>query len=125
MARTILCIDDDHETLKLRKYVLEASAYEVITASSGREAFQILSDGQSVDIVVLDYIMPEMKGDEVAKELRSQYPHVPIVVMSAFPDIPRALLDMVDGYVPKGQDPEVLIEVIGEALAKSNRPPNM
>jgi CheY-like chemotaxis protein len=122
MGRTILCIDDDHETLKLRKYVLEASAYAVITASSGREAFQILSDGQSVDIVVLDYFMPEMKGDEVAKELRSQYPHVPIVVMSAFPDIPRALLNMVDGYVPKGQDPEVLIEVIGKALAKSNPP---
>jgi len=44
----ILCVDDDSETLKLRKGLLESAGYSIFTAESGEEALGILAEGQSV-----------------------------------------------------------------------------
>jgi two-component system cell cycle sensor histidine kinase/response regulator CckA len=113
---TILCIDDEPEILRLREQQLEMYGFLVLTASSGTEGLQLLSDGQVVDLVLLDYVMPGMSGEELAKELKRLYPRVPIVLMSGFQDLPETLLRRVDGYVRKGQDPEVVIKTITRAL---------
>jgi CheY-like chemotaxis protein len=113
---TILCIDDEPEILRLREQQLEMCGFLVLTASSGTEGLQLLSDGQVVDLVLLDYVMPGMSGEELAKELKRLYPRVPIVLMSGFQDLPETLLRRVDGYVRKGQDPEVVIKTITRAL---------
>ena len=114
---TILCVDDDRETLSLRKQLLETHGYSVITAQSGAEGLQTFSEGQTVDLVLLDYAMPGLSGEQVAKEMKLRHPAVPIVIMSAFPELPDALLRMVDGCVSKGQDPEVVIRAVSTALA--------
>ncbi len=114
---TILCVDDDRETLSLRKQLLEAHGYSVITAQSGAEGLRTFSEGQTVDLVLLDYAMPGLTGEQVAKEMKLVHPAVPIVVMSAFPDLPDGLLRMVDGCVTKSQDPEIVIGVVSRALA--------
>jgi CheY-like chemotaxis protein len=114
---TILCIDDEAQILLLRKQLLETYGFRVLTAPSGREGLRLLSEGHPVDLVLLDYIMPEMTGDRVAGELKRLYPRLPIVVMSGFPDVPEALLTIADGYVRKGQDPESVIGAITSALA--------
>jgi CheY-like chemotaxis protein len=113
---TILCIDDELEILAGRKRLLEMHGYRVITASSGVEALRMLSEGQTVDLVLLDYIMPEMAGDRVAEELKRLYPSLPIVAVSGFPELPEHLLKSVDGFVRKGQDPEVVLVAISNAL---------
>lgn len=113
----ILCIDDESETLKLRKQLLEMSGYSVLTASTGKDGLQLLSDGEPVDIVLLDYAMPEMSGDQVAKELKRRHPQIRIVIMSGFPDLPQELLEMVEGFVRKGEDPETVIGTINRALS--------
>jgi CheY-like chemotaxis protein len=113
---TILCIDDEPEILRLREQQLEMYGFLVLTASSGTEGLQLLSDGQVVDLVLLDYVMPEMSGGQLAQELKRLYPRVPIVIMSGFQELPDTLLRMVDGYVRKGQDPEVVIRTITQAL---------
>ena len=113
---TILCIDDEPEILTGRKRLLEMHGYRVITASSGAEALRMLSEGQTVDLVLLDYIMPEMAGDRVAEELKRLYPSLPIVAVSGFPELPEHLLKSVDGFVRKGQDPEVVLVAISNAL---------
>jgi CheY-like chemotaxis protein len=116
-ASTILCIDDEPQILSLRKAFLEAFGFRVLTAESGREGLRLLCEGHPVDLVLLDYVMPEMTGDRIAAELKRLYPHLPIVVMSGFPDVPEALLTITDGYVRKGQDPESVIGAITSALA--------
>ena len=118
---TILCIDDDRETLEFRKQLLEMHGYTVITASSGAEGLRIFSEGHPADLVLLDYIMPGVTGAEVAEQLKQLSPSIPIVLMSAFPELPESLLRMVDGYVRKGQDPEVMIGAISNALTSGNR----
>jgi CheY-like chemotaxis protein len=114
---TILCIDDDSETLSLRRQVLETNGFSVMTALSGADGLRLLSGSRTIDLVLLDYVMPEMAGDRVAEQLKRLFPSVPIVLVSGFPDLPETLLRNVDGYVRKGQDPDVLIGAITRALA--------
>jgi CheY-like chemotaxis protein len=112
----ILCIDDDAETLNLRRMFLQSSGYSVITASSGIDGLRAVSEGTGIDLVLLDYAMPEMNGDEVAERLKGQFPALPVVIVSAIAELPQGLLTMVDGYVQKGQDPDVLLGTISRIL---------
>jgi CheY-like chemotaxis protein len=115
---TILCIDDEPETLVLRKSLLEMHGFVVLTALSGADGLRLLTDGHRVDLVVLDYVLPGMTGEWIASEMKRLYPNLPIVVMSGFPDLPEKLLKMADGYVRKGEDPEVILGAIRRALTK-------
>jgi CheY-like chemotaxis protein len=113
---TILCIDDDSDTLKVRKVVLEAYGFIVLTALSGADGMRLLSEGEPVDLVLLDYAMPGANGDLVAEQLKRLYPGLSIVIVSGFPDVPERLLKLVDGHVRKGQDAEALLEIISTVL---------
>ncbi len=115
---TILCIDDDRPTLELRRRVLEGSGYTVLTAPSGRDGLDIVSHGTKIDLVLLDYIMPGMNGDVVAESLKSEFPSLPVIAMSAV-RLPDRMLQTVDAYVQKGQDVEVLLSTITKTLGTS------
>jgi CheY-like chemotaxis protein len=110
-------VDDDIATLELRKILLGDAGYSVLTASSGTEALGMLGDGLKVDLVLLDYVMPGMKGDELALKLRKQRPGLPLIAVSAVGQLPNTLLNAVDSYVQKGQDPQVLLSVISTVVA--------
>ena len=115
-AATILCIDDDSDTLALRRHFLQSCGYSVLTAASGTDGLRALSDGAAVDLVLLDYMMPAMNGEEVAAKLKEQNPAIPVVVMSAVAQLPQGFLTTVDGYVQKGQDPDVLLTTVSKVL---------
>lgn len=112
---TILCIDDDRPTLELRRRVLEGSGYEVLTAPSGQDGLNIVSGGTKIDLVILDYLMPGMNGDEVAENIKSDHPALPVIAMSAV-RIPPHMMKTVDAYVQKGQEVEVLLTTITKTL---------
>jgi len=114
----LLCVDDDPDTLKLRRLLLESSGYSVTTSSSGQDALRILSDGINVDLVLLDYLMPGMNGDELAATLRQQYPKLPLIAVSAVGQLPQSLLNAVNAHFQKGQDPELLLSTISSVLAR-------
>ncbi len=120
----VLCVDDDPDTLKLRKFLLEAAGYAVRTAGSGAEALALMSAQDSIDLVLLDYRMPGMNGDELAHKLRQQYPSLPLIAVSAVGQLPAAFLDTVDSHVQKGHDPEILLSAIAEVLAQSRHSPS-
>jgi len=104
----VLCIDDDKKALHLRKLVLEAAGYDVIMASSGRTGLRLL-ERHPVRLVILDYRMPEMDGEAVAREIRRTHPHVPTLMLSGQIDVPRRAASAVDAFVAKGQPPAVLL----------------
>ncbi len=118
---TILCIDDDRETLEVRKNVLRSSGYDVLTASGGIDALEILSSGKHVDLVILDYLMPGMNGDRVAETVKTNFPQLPIIAVSAV-QLPPRMLDTVNIYVQKGQDVEVLLSAIAKVLDTDSGP---
>ena len=75
--------------LECEKSFLESFGYTVLTASSGRKGLDLASV-HPVDVVIVDYVMPEMNGQEVAIEMKRLRPHAPIIMMlSGTADVPR------------------------------------
>lgn len=118
-SRRILCVDDEIPTLRARKALLEAAGYAVVTASSGAEVLDILTEGIKVDLVLLDFVMGEMNGDELARKLRERYPYLRLIAVSAVEQLPLSFLNTVDGHVRKGQSPETLLATVSRVLTGS------
>ena len=78
----ILGVDDDKNTRRLYKAVLESENYTVYTAENGEEALGLM-DREHIDLVVLDVMMPKMDGYEFTKVLRESQNTLPILMVSA------------------------------------------
>jgi len=113
--KTVLCVDDEKIGLRVRKIMLESRGYQVLTATNGPDGLSML-DANQVDLVVLDYYMPDLNGAEVASEIRRRKPGVPIVFLSAYFSLPPEALELADAFITKGDPPDVLIERIQHLL---------
>lgn len=74
----ILVVDDDNDVRAMIRRALTELGYPVVEASNGEDALAMFRDSRT-DLVILDYMMPGMKGDEVARELLTLDPHLPII----------------------------------------------
>lgn len=115
----ILCIDDEELGLRVRTIVLERAGYQVAAALDGLRGLNIFVN-QSVDLVVLDYFMPEMHGGQVAVEMRRLRPEIPIILLSAYLNLPPEITRTVDCTILKGDGPEVLLGKVRELLSERN-----
>jgi len=100
--KTVLCIDDNEDMLECEKEFLESFGFTVLTAPSGGKALELASVN-TVDVIVVDYFMPEMNGQEVAIEMRRLRPKAPIIMLSGAADIPEQALKFVDAFIAKDQ----------------------
>jgi two-component system cell cycle sensor histidine kinase/response regulator CckA len=107
----ILCIDDSEEVLECEKSFLESFGYTVLTAPSGGKGLEMASI-YSVDVVIVDYIMPEMNGREVAIEMRRLRPQAPIIMLSGAVDVPEETLKLVDAFIAKDRLASQLLPAI-------------
>ncbi len=106
---TILCIDDEALGLEIRRAVLEHAGYKVLTAVDGPTGLSLFR-GNAIDGVVLDYYMPEMDGGVVARVMRDERPQVPIMLLSAYINLPMDVVTLVDVTLLKGEGPRELLE---------------
>jgi CheY-like chemotaxis protein len=118
----LLCIDDDEDVLECEKSFLESFGYTVLTASSGGKALELASTC-SVDVVIVDYLMPEMNGQEVAVEMRRLKPQAPIIMLSAAVDIPEQALRLVDAFIAKDGLASQLLPMIAQLYTCGPMPP--
>jgi len=81
----ILIVDDDKEFLALLGKNIESWGYKVILASGGKEALEMIKN-KAADIIILDYLMPEMDGVETLKEIRRIDKLVPAIMFTSHPD---------------------------------------
>jgi DNA-binding NtrC family response regulator len=86
MPRKILLVDDEEDFLKLMSKVMELWGYRVVTAANAQEALEV-SKRERPDILVLDYLMPELNGIELLKELRKIGLRSPAIIFTANPTI--------------------------------------
>src|SRR5437667_81151 len=123
--KTLLCIDDQADGLVIRQKFLEQLRYSVLIAESGRAGLRLLSE-QSIDLVVLDYRMPELDGSQVAAEIRRLYGRLPIVMLSGYPeDIPAQTLEILDAFVVKGEPANLvsaILRLAGEGMPQPYTP---
>lgn len=88
MTATILVVDDLEQNIKLLSAKLVSEYYTVLAASSGEEALEVLNN-KSVDIVLLDAMMPEMDGFDACRHIKknAKTTHIPVVMVTALTDI--------------------------------------
>jgi CheY-like chemotaxis protein len=113
--KLLLCVDDRAASLEIRKLILEREGYEVLTASDGSSGLELFAS-HAVDLVVLDYNMPEPNGAVVAQKMRSLKPEVPVIMLSAYFEPPAEAEQFIDAYIAKGQNPRVLLKQIGQLI---------
>jgi two-component system, cell cycle sensor histidine kinase and response regulator CckA len=87
---TILVVDDELACLELTQAMLHRYGYSVITAQSGLQALHLLRDSPDthVDLAIIDIVMHDMTGLEVAKEIRVAWPALPILFVSSYSQDP-------------------------------------
>jgi|SRR5271169_4416744 len=80
--KKILVVDDEPLVCEAVKMLLEFDGHEVVTADNGREALALFEQNR-FDLVITDYKMPGMKGDELALALKARRPGQPVVMLTA------------------------------------------
>ena len=98
--KMLLCIDDNEDVLECEKEFLESFGYTVLTAPSGVKGLELASI-HSIDVVIVDYFMPEMNGQDVAIEMRRLRPQAPIILLSGATEVPQQALKWVDAFIAK------------------------
>jgi CheY-like chemotaxis protein len=110
----ILCVDDEQNPLTLRKFVLQKAGYEVVTASSGKEALE-LAASRHVDLVLSDHLMPGMQGTELAQQLKAQHPNLPVILISGVNELPPGSA-VANAFVSKIEGPDALCKEVATIL---------
>ncbi len=113
--KLLLCVDDRAATLEVRKMLLEREGYDVLTAADGPSRLELFAS-REVDLVLLDYNMPEENGAVVARKMRALKPEVPVIMLSAYFEPPAEAAGFINAYVAKGQNPRVLLDQISKLI---------
>lgn len=128
----ILVVEDDDLLREALSDTLQLAGYQVVLAEHGRQALEILEGAPapaSVNLVVTDVQMAVMDGHALLRNVKNNWPRLPVVLMTAYGSIEKAVSAMRDGaadYLVKPFEAEVLIEMVarlaGDAVAQSNTP---
>ena len=95
--------------------LLEQRGYEVLVATSGEEALQLVAS-HLTDLVLVDYHMPNMNGDVLARHIKDTQPDIPVAMLSAEEDLAESALESVDVFISKSESPVSLLEIVEHLL---------
>ena len=123
----VLAVDDDATSLFVLVDLLEGLGYEVLEASGGKEALDIIErEAGNLDVIVLDKMMPEMNGIEVVQALNDdpKARHIPVVMVTGSTK-PEEVKEGIDAgvfyYLAKPFKDEVMTSVLNSAMCESSR----
>lgn len=119
---TILIADDEAEIADLIELHLEKEGYRCIKAADGQEAISAVQT-HSIDLAILDIMMPKVNGYEATRQIRDQY-HLPIIFLSAkATDLDKitGLVSGADDYVTKPFNPMELVARVNAQLRRSRQ----
>ncbi len=119
----ILIVDDESNVRKVLGTLLEQGGYQTTPAMDARQALDLVR-AQDPDLVLTDLQMPDMDGMELLATLRTDFPEIPVVMLTAHGSIEAAVEAMKLGafdFMTKPFDREQVLEVIGKALGQAAR----
>lgn len=117
--KTVLAVDDEPTVTLLIHRVLTRAGYDVRTASSGEEALQLLEE-EPADLLIVDKNLPRMHGFEFVRKARTRLPQVPVIIITAAPEVMGAMQERIDGYLAKPfRSLDVLRDAVNEAFERS------
>ncbi|HEY1984835.1 MAG TPA: response regulator [Terracidiphilus sp.] len=119
--KIILCVDDNEQELSVLKFMLATNGYSVVSANNGQEAIGIFAD-TAVDLVLSDFTMPQMNGDQLVNRLKQMASHVPMILLGD----PHKMGDQMHGadalLAKKNCSPQELLERIKIMSARKRGP---
>ena len=121
IRHTILVVDDEQKVLDVIQPYLEKEGFQVITAKTGKEALQKI-DTDAPQLVVLDWMLPEMSGLEVCREVRKDS-NIPIIMLTAKTEEPDRIMGLesgADDYITKPFSLRELSARIRTVLRRTN-----
>jgi CheY-like chemotaxis protein/anti-sigma regulatory factor (Ser/Thr protein kinase) len=121
---TILVIEDDVSLAAVTAELIEDSGYTVKVAHSAAEAIEELkgTDAGGIDAVFSDVVMPGgMNGFELARKIRFQYPHIPILLTTGYAGAANPSQVAGVEVMAKPYDPDKVVAVLGELIAQAKR----
>ncbi|HEX3109199.1 MAG TPA: sigma-54 dependent transcriptional regulator [Thermoanaerobaculia bacterium] len=114
----VMIVDDEEVLRDVLEVVLRREGFDVVLAASGEEALSLL-DGDDVDLVILDVMLPGISGIDTLRAIRIANPTLPVVVITAFSSIDGAIEAMKFGafhYIPKPFKNEEVVLTVTKAL---------
>lgn len=118
----ILVVDDEKNIRDLIRMTLTKAGYDVLEAEDGAKAVEILRKDDNplmVDVITCDIRMPKVNGIEAIAFFRKEFPSIPVVVITGFPETEMAvslLKQGVSDYVPKPVESQKLLAVVAKAM---------
>jgi CheY-like chemotaxis protein len=122
-ARRVMIVDDDPLVLAGTADLLEDLGHEVVEASSGRQALEILRAEARIDLVITDHAMPGMTGVELFTRAREAHPDLPFILATGYAELPD-LLEAPTIRLSKPFKQDALAQAIGQALRSTAMPSN-
>jgi two-component system, chemotaxis family, chemotaxis protein CheY len=120
----VLVVDDEQNLRKAVHRTLTKAGYDVIEAEDGEQGIKVVQSGDNplhLDVIICDVHMPKMGGKEVIAYFKSQYPSVPVIVLTGEPQYTDAsdfLTNGASAYLGKPFDPEALIKTVAQCMEK-------
>lgn len=117
--KTILVVDDNEEIIKFLKKSLEHLGYEVFSEKNSLNALEIFKKSyDKFDLVLTDYMMPNLKGCQLAESIKKIKNNTPVILMTGHIDLDRnnVKMEFVDGWISKPIEISKLSEVIKMVL---------
>ncbi|MGM0526621.1 MAG: EAL domain-containing protein [Pseudomonadota bacterium] len=119
LAPTVLVVDDEDNVRKSLRRLLVRDGYQVLTANSAQQAFDILAQNR-IDVVISDHRMPNMTGVDFLTHTRSMYPDTARIVLTAYQDEEALSKAVNEGevfrFLTKPWDDEKLRQVVREVI---------
>ncbi|MDH5326590.1 MAG: sigma-54 dependent transcriptional regulator [Gammaproteobacteria bacterium] len=118
---TVLVVEDDQSLRDVIGSTLALAGYQTVMAQDGMDAMAIM-EKHSVDLVVTDIQMPKMDGNTLLKSLRSRWPDLPVVMITAYASIQKAVESMKEGavdYLAKPFEAEVLVNTVNQFISNA------
>lgn len=124
MKNTLLLVDDEKYILKTLQRLLGEEGYTIFTATSGQEALELLKN-HAIQVVISDQRMPQMKGNDLLKQVKKLYPDTVRMVLSAYVDFGSIQEAINEGaiykFISKPWQDDVLLNYVHEAFALYNK----
>jgi two-component system chemotaxis response regulator CheY len=118
----VLVVDDEKNIRDLIRMALTKAGYDVLEAEDGAKAVEVLRKDDNplmVDVITCDIRMPKVNGIEAIAFFRKEFPSIPVVVITGFPETEMAvslLKQGVSDYVPKPVESQKLLAVVAKAM---------
>ncbi len=101
----VLCVENQPEYMNALKYMLETAGFEVVAATTGKQAISVLTKN-SIQGVLLEYDLPDANGTAVRAEMKRIKPEVPVLLFAGIGSQTPFLLKFFDAYLKSEQTPE-------------------